>query len=215
MLGERVLLGGVDHAHSDLSVLAQVSNAQFLRWPSCGRGPRSARPRPRAVCEARVTSPLWAALVRARCAVRCASRVLRSWIMPPTSKRPVRGHAHAATDHARQRATMQRAIINGQRRRRQAGRSKRGSRALGRRCRPADAITDADEHLLEQRRTGVRPLVRSRALQFRPVRTRQRAAHGMCTGLDSLMALAQYAQECACPLRTTEHSRHRHRRRHP
>ena len=29
MLGERVLLGGVDHAHSDLSVLAQVSNAQM------------------------------------------------------------------------------------------------------------------------------------------------------------------------------------------
>ena len=120
MLGERVLLGGVDHAHSDLSVLAQVSNAQM----AVVRTRPTARPRPRAVCEARVTSPLWAALVRARCAVRCASRVLRSWIMPPTSKRPVRGHAHAATDHARQRATMQRAIINGQRRRRQAGRSK-------------------------------------------------------------------------------------------
>ena len=121
MLGERVLLGGVDHAHSDLSVLAQVSNAQMAVVRT---RPPTARPRPRAVCEARVTSPLWAALVRARCAVRCASRVLRSWIMPPTSKRPVRGHAHAATDHARQRATMQRAIINGQRRRRQAGRSK-------------------------------------------------------------------------------------------
>ena len=121
MLGERVLLGGVDHAHSDLSVLAQVSNAQMAVVRT---RPTTARPRPRAVCEARVTSPLWAALVRARCAVRCASRVLRSWIMPPTSKRPVRGHAHAATDHARQRATMQRAIINGQRRRRQAGRSK-------------------------------------------------------------------------------------------
>ena len=120
MLGERVLLGGVDHAHSDLSVLAQVSNAQ-MAVVRTRHGPPA---RPRAVCEARVTSPLWAALVRARCAVRCASRVLRSWIMPPTSKRPVRGHAHAATDHARQRATMQRAIINGQRRRRQAGRSK-------------------------------------------------------------------------------------------
>ena len=122
MLGERVLLGGVDHAHSDLSVLAQVSNAQMAVVRT---RPTTAPARgPRAVCEARVTSPLWAALVRARCAVRCASRVLRSWIMPPTSKRPVRGHAHAATDHARQRATMQRAIINGQRRRRQAGRSK-------------------------------------------------------------------------------------------
>ena len=121
MLGERVLLGGVDHAHSDLSVLAQVSNAQMAVVRTRPTGPARG---PRAVCEARVTSPLWAALVRARCAVRCASRVLRSWIMPPTSKRPVRGHAHAATDHARQRATMQRAIINGQRRRRQAGRSK-------------------------------------------------------------------------------------------
>jgi len=68
-------------------------------------------------------------------------------------------------------------------------------------------------------RSGVRPSqsVRSsqHTLQFRPVRTRQRAAHGMCTGLDSLMALAQCPQECAsCPLRNTLATL-RHRRRHP
>ena len=48
---------------------------------------------------------------------------------------------------------------------------------------------DADEHLLAALRSGVRPSqsVRSsqHTLQFRPVRTRQRAAHGMCTGLDT------------------------------
>lgn len=166
MLGERVLLGGVDHAHSDLSVLAQVSNAQMAvvrtRPTAPARGPR-------AVCEARVTSPLWAALVRARCAVRCASRVLRSWIMPPTSKRPVRGHAHAATDHARQRATMQRAIINGQRRRRQAGRSKsrKGLEGTGKEMPTRDCLRPCPL------RSGVRPSqsVRSsqHTLQFRPV----------------------------------------------
>ena len=47
MLGERVLLGGVDHAHSDLSVLAQVSNAQMAvvrtRPTARPRAPRGVR----------------------------------------------------------------------------------------------------------------------------------------------------------------------------
>ena len=106
--------------------------------------------------------------------------------------RPTRRGGHATTDHARKR------------RRRQAGRSKRAR---------GHWEGDADERLLHRRSSvPVRPLVAAHA-SISSRSTRQRAAHGMCTGLDSLMALAQCAQECAsCPLRNTLATL-RHRRR--
>ena len=136
--------------------------------------------RPRAGAAAPASWPVRAPVagVRVCCETQCARH------------RPTRRGGHAATDHARQR------------RRRQAGRSKR-ARALGLEGTGKEMPTSTC--LRPCAAAFVRPSPSARrsttqhTLQIRPVRTRQRAAHGMCTGLDSLMALAQCAQECACP----------------